>query len=267
MSSLNGKVVILTGATQGIGRALALELAQKKPRLVLAARDAAQLEEAAAQVRARGAEVRVVPTDVGVQQDDERLVAKTLEAFGRIDVLVNNAGIGAMARFDETSDLSIYERVMRVNYFGCVYLTHAALPALKTSRGLIVTVASLAGLTGVPTRTAYAASKHAVFGFYDSLRIELRGTGVDVTMIAPDFVVTEIHRRALGSDGKPIGTTPMQESHIMTAEECARRIVRAMEKRQRLLVLSLRGKVGRFVRLVAPGLIDAIAVKAVREGK
>jgi short-subunit dehydrogenase len=130
-----------------------------------------------------------------------------------------------------------------------------------------VAVSSLAGLTGVPTRTGYAASKHAVFGFFDSLRIELAGTGVTVTLVAPDFVVSEIHRRAAGPDGKPLGESPMQESRIMTAERCAEHIVDAMQRRQRLRILSLRGRVGRFVRLIAPGLIDAIAARAVRLGR
>ena len=160
-------------------------------------------------------------TDVASAEGCRALVARTVERFGALDVLVNNAGIGMIARFDEVEDLSVYERLMRVNYLGCVYLTHAALPHLKRSRGQIVTVASVAGLTGVPTRTGYAASKHAVFGFFDSLRIELLDSGVSVTMVAPDFVVSEIHRRATGPDGKPLGKSPLQESKIMTAEECA----------------------------------------------
>jgi short-subunit dehydrogenase len=130
-----------------------------------------------------------------------------------------------------------------------------------------VVVASLAGLTGVPTRTGYAASKHAVFGFFESLRIELIDTGVSVTIVAPDFVVSEIHRRAVGPDGRPLGESPMQEARIMSAEECARLMARAVERRQRLLVMSLRGKLGRFVRLIAPGLIDRIALRAVQAGK
>jgi short-subunit dehydrogenase len=172
-----------------------------------------------------------------------------------------------MARFDEVTDLSIFESLMRVNYLGCVYLTHDALPHLVASRGQIVALASLAGLTGVPTRTGYAASKHAVIGFYDSLRIELEDSGVGVTVIAPDFVRSEIHRRSVGPDGRPIGTSPMQESKIMSAEECAALTLRAMEKRQRLAVLSSRGRWGRLVRVVAPGLIDRIAARAVREGR
>ena len=164
-------------------------------------------------------------------------------------------------------DLSLFERLMRVNYLGCVYLTYHALRHLKKGRGQIVVVASLAGLTGVPTRTGYAASKHALFGFFDSLRIELRGTGVSVTMIAPDFVVSEIHVRSAGPDGRPLGRSPMQESRIMTAERCAALMIPAMEKRRRLLVMSLRGRLGRFVRLLAPELIDRVAQRAVDRGR
>jgi short-subunit dehydrogenase len=267
MSDFAGKVVVLTGASQGIGHALALALSPHKPKLVLAARDAERLEELAAACRALGAQALVVATDVSRKEDCDRLVDRSIEHFGVIDVLVNNAGAGMIARFEDVQDLTSYESLMRVNYLSCVWLTHRALPALKRSQGLIVAVASLAGFAGVPTRTAYAATKHAVVGFFDSLRVELLATGVAVCVVAPDFVVSQIHKRALGPDGRPLGRTPMQESKIMSAEECARLIVRAMEGRRRLAILSLRGKLGRFVRLVAPGVIDQIALRAVREGK
>lgn len=267
MSVYRDKVVVVTGASQGIGKALCLALAAQKPRLVVAARDKSALETVAAECQARGAKTAVVPVDVADEASCQRLIEGAIDAFGGIDVLVNNAGIGQIARFDETTDLSVYERIMRVNYLGCVYPTYHALPHLKRSRGQIVAVASLAGLTGVPTRTAYAASKHAVFGFFDSLRIELRGTGVDVTLIAPYYVQSEIHRRAVGNDGKQLGDSPMQEEKLMTADECAAAILRAMEKRQRQLTMTLKGKLGRFVKLVAPGIIDSIAARTVREGK
>jgi len=182
-------------------------------------------------------------------------------------VLVNNAGIGMLARFDETHDLTVYDRLMKVNYLGCVYPTYYALPHLKNSRGQIVVMASLAGLTGVPTRTAYAASKHAVFGFFDSLRIELREAGVAVTLVAPYFVVSEIHRRAMGPDGRPLGQSPMREDKIMTAEECAVLTLRGMERRERLVLTNWRGRFGRLARIFAPGLVDRIALKSVREGR
>jgi short-subunit dehydrogenase len=267
MAAYAGKTIVVTGASQGIGRALCLALAPQRPRLVLSARDEVRLAAVAQACRGLGAEALVVRADVSVQADCEHLVAETLARFGALDALVANAGISMWSRFDEVRDLSIYETLMRVSYLGCVYLAHAALPHLKKTRGQVVAVASLAGLTGVPTRTGYAASKHAVMGFFDSLRIELAGTGVAVTIVAPDFVVSEIHRRSVGPDGRPLGETPMQEARLMTAEACAARIVAAMEGRRRLAILSLRGRVGRFVRLVAPGLIDRIAARAVRRGR
>ena len=181
MAVYTGKSIVVTGASSGIGRALCLALAPQRPRLVMAARDASRLEEVAAECRAAGAEVLVVPTDVTSPDECRRMVEHTVAAFGALDVLVNNAGASMMARFDEIEDIGLYERLMRVNYLGSVYPTYYALPHLKKSRGQIVVMSSLAGLTGVPTRTGYAASKHAVFGFFDSLRIELRGTGVSVT--------------------------------------------------------------------------------------
>jgi short-subunit dehydrogenase len=264
MGKFADRTLVITGASEGIGRALACELAPDGPRLVLAARDPQRLEEAAETCRALGAEVLAVPTDVADEHACRTLIERTVARFGGLDVLVNNAGITMWSRFDAVKDLSAFERVMRVNYLSCVYLTAAALPHLKSSRGLIVAVASMAGLTGVPERTGYAASKHAQVGFFDSLRIELRGSGVDVTVVAPDFVVSQIHRRAIGPDGKPLGASPMVEPRLMTAEQCARLIRRAMERRQRLLLTSFRGKLGLALRTFVPGLIDRMAARAIR---
>jgi short-subunit dehydrogenase len=265
MRAFTGKTVLITGASEGIGRALALTLATGKPRLALAARSEARLAEAARACAARGAEVVALPGDVSREADCRQLVAGTLERFGALDVLVNNAGITMWSRFDEISDLGVFARLLAVNYLGAVYTTAAALPHLKASRGLIVAVASIAGLTGVPERTAYAASKHAMVGFFESLRIELAGSGVDVSIVAPDFVVSEIHRRAIGPDGAPLGQTPMQEARIMSAQECARQIVGAMQRRQRLRITSARGRLGRWARLIAPAAVDRIAARAIRE--
>jgi len=267
MAVYAGKVVVVTGASQGIGKALCRELAAQRLKLVLAARDAPALEAAAAECRARGAETLVVPTDVSEEAACRALVEKAVERFSGVDVLVNNAGMGMLARFEDVTDLSLYERLMRVNYLGSVYPTFYAQPHLKRSRGQIVAVSSLVGLTGVPMRTAYAATKHAQVGFFDSLRIELREAGVSVTVIAPYFVQSEIRKRSPGPDGRTVEGSPVREAEIMSAEECARRVVRAMERRQRMLVMSFKGKLGRWVRLVAPGLVDRMAAEAVRRGK
>jgi short-subunit dehydrogenase len=262
-----GKVVVVTGASQGIGRALCLELSPQRPRLVLAARDEGALAAVAGECRSRGAETLVVPTDVSDEAACRRLVERTVGTFCALDVLVNNAGIGMVARFDEVSDLGPYEQLLRVNVLGSVYPTFHALPYLRRARGQIVVVSSLTGLLGVPTRTAYAATKHAQIGFFDSLRVELEGSGVSVTVVCPYFVRSEIRKRSAGPDGRTLAVSPVHEEAVMSAEECARRMVRAMERRQRMLVMTLKGKLGRFLRLVAPGLVDRMVARSVRKGR
>lgn len=266
MGEFTDKVIVLTGASQGIGKALAVALAPQKPVLILAARDEAALRVVEASCRRAGARTFVFPTDVTDETQCRDLIRRTVNEAGGIDVLVHNAGAGMNARLDEMTDVSVFEKLMRLNYLGPMYLTHEALPHLKKSRGRIVVVASVAGLTGVPLRTAYAGSKHAVFGLFESLRIEVADSGVSVTMIAPDFVQSEIHMRALGPDGRPVGDSTIAERVAMPADECARLIVGAMEKRKRILITSWRGKAGRFARLIAPRLIDRIAARAIRRG-
>jgi short-subunit dehydrogenase len=156
---------------------------------------------------------------------------------------------------------------MQVNYMGSVYCTFHALPWLRQSHGLIVGISSLAGRTGVPTRTGYAASKHAMTGFFDSLRIELDGSGVGVTMIFPGFVATGIRENATGPDGKPIRVSRVRESEVMGVEQCAARIVRAIERREREVVMTARGKMGLWLKLLAPALVDRIAKRAIDKGR
>jgi short-subunit dehydrogenase len=166
------------------------------------------------------------------------------------------------ARFEDVDDLTPYQDIMAANYLSAVHLTAAALPYLKRARGVLVAVASIAGLTGVPERTAYAASKHAMIGFFESLRIELADSGVTVTIVAPDFVHSDLHARALGPDGRPQAREP--NTHGITSEECARLVLRGMQRRERLVITSLRGRAGRWARLIAPALVDRIAARAIR---
>ncbi|MBF8291854.1 MAG: short chain dehydrogenase [Steroidobacteraceae bacterium] len=264
MDSFEGKVVVLTGASEGIGRAIALSLAAARARLVLAARNAERLASLSQECISRGAEVLCVPTDVSQRADCTALIDAARARFGAIDVLLHNAGSTMWSRLDELEDPGLLERLMRVNYLGAAWLTWRALPALVAARGRIVAISSVAGLVGVPTRTGYSASKHAMFGFFDSLRIELAGKGVSVTVVAPDFVRSEIHRRAIGPDGKPLGVSPMKEAKIMTAEECAAIILRATLQRRRLVMTSFRSRSLRWLKLLAPGLVDRLAARAIR---
>ncbi len=261
------KVIVITGASSGIGRELAHQLAAQGAWLCLAARTEKRLEEAKAECESLGGRALVLPTDVRQQEQCEAMVRGCVDEYGRIDALINNAGVTMWARFEEVGDLSPFEQIMQTNYFGSMYCTHYALPYLKQSRGLIVGVSSLAGRNGIPTRSAYAASKHAMAGFFDTLRIELAGSGVSVVMIYPGFVSSEVRQRAYGPDGKPLGKSPVREGEVMSTETCARLILRAMHKRQREVVMTARGKLGLWLKLIAPGLVDRIALKAIQGGK
>ncbi len=266
MGEFDDRVVIVTGASEGIGRAFCRALAPQRPRLVLAARARDRLETLAHECRGLGAaQVLVVPTDVTDEAACRNLVESTVAAFGCIDVLVNGAGGTMWARLDEIADTTIFERLMRLNYLGSVYPTYYARPHLERSQGRLVALSSMAGLIGVPTRTGYAAAKHAVVGFFDSLRVELALRGVSVTVVCPDFVVSEIHKRALGADGKPLGQNPMADSAIMTAERCAELMIDAIAHRRRLLLTSGRGRLARWLSLVAPGQVDRLSARAIHE--
>lgn len=264
---LSGKSVVITGASTGIGRALAIEMAREGAWLTLAARDQNRLAETVELCLKAGGKAQAVVTDVGVEEDCKRLIQKAISAYNKIDILVNNAGISMWARFEEVRDLSIFEKMMRVNYMGAVYCTYYALPYLKQSCGLLVAVSSLTGKTGVPTRSGYAATKHALQGFFDSLRIELLGTGVDVLVISPGFVATDIRARAFSGEGVSRGESPREEhsSETMSVEECVRQMMQAIRKRRRELVMTFKARVGMWLKLIAPGVVDRMALNAVRE--
>jgi short-subunit dehydrogenase len=234
---------------------------------VLAARSVERIEQVAAECERAGGSALGVPTDVTDPEQCRALIEKAIARFDSVDFLVNNAGISMWARFEEVTDLGLFERIMRVNYFGSVYVTHAALPHLKRSTGLVVAISSLTGKTGVPTRTGYAASKHAMQGFFDSLRIELLGTGVDVLVASPGFVRTGIRDRVLGADGKPLQASPRDEKSgaTMSLEECTRILVRAIDRREREVVMTASARVGMWLKLVAPRAVDRFVRNAVGE--
>jgi NAD(P)-dependent dehydrogenase (short-subunit alcohol dehydrogenase family) len=266
-SQFRNKVVIITGASSGIGREMALQLAEQEAWLSLAARDAGRLETVRAECQARGGKAIAVRTDVSEESQCAVLVQKTVDAYGRIDALINNAGISMWAIFEDVRDPTIFEKIMRVNYLGSVYCTYHALPYLKKTGGRLVGISSLAGKGGVPTRSGYAASKHAMAGFFDTLRIETAGSGITVTMVYPDFVASEIRKRAFGADGQPLGRSPIREDEIMPVDRCAHMIIRAASGRKRELVMTARGRAGVWVKLIAPGLVDRIARRAITKGR
>lgn len=266
-SVFKDNVVIITGASLGIGRELALQLAEHGAHIALAARDEERLTQVAAQCRERGAAVIAVPTDVSDSAQCRRLIDESLKSFGRIDSLVNNAGVGMWSKFEDVQDITVFERLMRINYLGSVYCTYYALQHLKQTRGRIVVVSSLSGKMGVHLRSGYAASKHAQAGLFDSLRIELMGEGVSVTVAYPDFVATGGRARNLDKEGKPAGHVPPYGKHTMSSQECARIIIDAAAKRKRDVIMTTRGKIGQWARLIIPGLVDRITRRASEKGE
>jgi NAD(P)-dependent dehydrogenase (short-subunit alcohol dehydrogenase family) len=256
--TLADKVILITGASSGIGAALAREVSQQGARVVLAARNEAALKTVAADCPGS----LVVPTDITDRDACQRMIEKTVEHFGRLDILVNNAGLSMLSRFDEIEDFAVFERLMEVNYFGAVYCTHAALPHLKKTGGLVVGISTLAGKTGVPLRTGYSASKHALQGFLDSLRIELMGSGVDVSIISPGFVDTEIRQHSLGADGRPLERNPLHGRRMMSAEAAAHIIAQAIDKRKREVLMGTQGKLLSIGRLLVPGFVDRMAYRS-----
>ena len=258
------EVIVITGASEGIGAEMATQLARTKEAavaLVLAARQASKLESVAAACRQHGTQVLCVPTDVGVRADCETLIAQTVQQFGRIDTLINNAGVSAHALLQDVdaAHLDWYEDLMRVNLWGTVWCTHAALPHLKASRGRLVGVSSLAGLAGVPGRTAYCTTKFAMNGFLEALRTELMADGVSVTIAYPGVVATDIRRRGYNAQGQPAGTSGLSEDKAMPVDVCARKILQGVEARKRDVIMSPLGHVGRWLKLIAPSLVDRLA--------
>lgn len=264
------KVFIITGASDGIGAEIARQLAaahMSEAALALAGRSREKLDAVAAQCRQHGADVLPVAMDVGIEAQCRDLVAQTVAQWGRIDALINNAGISAQALFADVraEDLHWYEDLMRVNHWGAVWCTHAALPELRQSRGHIVAVNSLAGLVGVPGRTAYSATKFAMTGFFEALRIELKNAGVSVTTAYPGVVATQIRYRGYNARGEPAGKSGLKEEGAMPVEACARLIIDGMDRRRREVVMSAKGKLGRFMKLVAPGLVEKMALAALKD--
>lgn len=261
-------VVIVTGASDGIGAELARQMAQAQGsslQLVLAARNWQKLEAVAQSCRQHGAMVVVRPTDVSKEADCRALVTDTVARFGSLDVLINNAGVSGHALLEEIQDLDWCEDLMRVNLWGAIWCTHAALPHLKASRGRILAISSLAGVVALPGRTAYSASKFAMNGFFEALRLEVAPHGVQVTLAFPGVVATDIRHRGFNAQGLPAGLSQLDESSAMPVDVCARLTLEGFERGQREVFLTASGRLARWLKLIAPTWVDRMALKALRK--
>lgn len=258
---MNNKVIIVTGGSSGIGEACALEFAKRGAKVVIAARNTDKLKGVAAKIEQLGKEVLTVQCDVAIQTDCEKLIKETIAKFGKVDVLVNNAGISMRAIFNEV-DIDVLKRVMDINFYGAVYCTKFALPHILKNKGSVVGVSSIAGYVGLPARTGYSASKFAMQGFLDALRTENLKKGLHVMVACPGFTASNIRNTALSADGSAQGETPRDESKMMTSEEVALAIVNGVAKRKRKLILTGEGKMVVFLSKFFPTFLEKQVYKA-----
>ena len=251
------KVVIITGASSGIGLASARLLASRGARVVMAARSYERMVELAPSVSPDPERVLCVKADVTSEEDCRNLVEEAVKRFGRIDILVNNAGISMRAMFKDL-DLGVIRSLMDVNFWGTVQCTKYALPYLLETKGQVVGVISIAGFSALPARTGYSASKYAVRGFLDTVRIEHLKDGLNVLVFAPGYTESNVRKAALTADGSPQGETPLKEEKLMSAEECARHLAKGLEKRKSQVVLTGLGKATVLAHNLFPRLTDKL---------
>ncbi len=255
MKRMDGECVVVTGASSGIGEALAREYASLGASVVLGARGETKLKEIVAEIREAGGKACYLVVDVVSREDCEALISKAIESYGRIDVLICNAGISMRALFDDL-DLDVLHRLMDVNFWGTVNCVKPALPHIQASRGSIVGVSSVAGLHGLPARTGYSASKYAMTGFLETIRIENLKKGVHVMIACPGFTASNVRFAALTANGESQGETPRDESKMMSSEQVARIIIRDTKRRKRLSLMEFNGRGTHLIKKFFPALLD-----------
>ena len=255
MKTLKDKVIVITGASSGIGEALARECAVQGANVVLGARSLQKLQLIVGDIRSKGGEATYCAVDVTKPEECRNLIDTAVGEYGGLDVLICNAGLSMRALFDDV-DLEVLHRLMDVNFWGTVNCCKFALPYLQQSHGSIVGISSVAGLHGLPGRTGYSASKYAMTGFLETLRIENLRKGLHVMIACPGFTASNVRFSALTADGKQQGATPRNESKMMTPEEVARIVARGILKRKRLCLMENEGRATHFVKKFAPGFLD-----------
>ena len=257
---IKNKVVIITGASSGIGLASAREFACRGAKVVIAARTLDKLECIEREMKDCGFQVLAVQTDVTKETDCANLINVAVKTFGKIDILVNNAGISMRALFKDL-DLKVMKKLMDVNFWGTVYCTKYALPYLLKSKGSLVAVSSVAGFHGLPGRSGYSASKFAIHGFMETVRIENLKTGLHVMILSAGFTSSNIRKTALDANGNQQGESPRNEDKMMKPEGVAKAMVKAIKKRKRNKILTVEGKLTALFQRILPTVVDWAAFR------
>lgn len=252
---MKDRVVIITGGSSGIGKALAVEFGSKGSKIVITGRNLVELDKTVDELRAKGISIIGFQADVSKEEDNQKMADFAIQSYGTIDVLINNAGITMRALFEDV-DLDVVKKVMDINFYGVLYATKYCLPEIKKNRGSIIGISSIAGFRGLPGRTGYSASKFALNGFLEVLRTELLKTGVHVLTACPGFTASNIRKRALTKNGSAQSESPRNEEKMMSAEECAHHIYNATVARKRMLVLTSQGKLAVLLNKLLPGFAD-----------
>src|SRR6185503_12917042 len=261
------KIIVITGASSGIGKSLAIEFAKRGANLVLGARQYVTLCELTDQlISEHSIKAIAVACDVTKEEDCEHLIKQAILTYGKIDVLVNNAGISMRALFVD-ADIEVLKAVMDVNFWGTVYCTKYALPEILKTKGTVVGVSSIAGYKGLPGRTGYSASKFAMNGFLDVLRVENLKNGINVLTACPGFTASNIRTNSLDKDGKQQGESTMQEEKMMTSDEVAKIIANGIENRARTLIMTGQGKLMVFLNKFFPKLVDKLVYNTIAKEK
>jgi dehydrogenase/reductase SDR family member 7B len=263
---MQGKTVIITGASSGIGEACAYAFAHKGAKIVLAARNLDKLRHIEQKLQSQSVKVLAIKCDVRNEEDCRNLIQDTVNYFGRIDVLINNAGISMRALFKDV-DLKVLEELMQTNFWGAVYCTKYALPHLIANKGSVIGVNSWAGFTGLPARTGYTASKFALLGFLEALRVENLKTGLHVGSIFPGYTTSNIRNTALNANGEAQKDSPLDEKKLMPAEEVADKIVQMVLRRRKYHILTFTGKVMYWVNKLFPNYVDRKVYEVVSREK
>ncbi|MFI3316785.1 MAG: SDR family oxidoreductase [Rikenellaceae bacterium] len=261
MKSLKEKVVIVTGASSGIGEALAKTYAAAGANVVLAARQEDKLKAITSQITAAGGSAIYSVCDVVKVDDCKKMVDAAIAAYSKIDILICNAGLSMRALFDDV-DLEVLHKLMDVNFWGTVNCVKFALPYLQASKGSIVGVSSVAGIHGLPARTGYSASKYAMTGFLETVRIENLKKGLHVMIACPGFTASNVRFSALTADGTSQGETPRAEEKMMTSEQVADIIMKATAKRKRLCLMEFDGRASHLVKKFFPKFLDKMFYNA-----
>jgi short-subunit dehydrogenase len=258
MFSLSDKVVVITGASSGIGKAIAEKALFEGAKIAVCARNLEKLKSVFKD--SANNNVMLVQADVSKEADCKAFIESVLQKWGRVDVLVNNAGISMRALFED-ADLSVIRELMDINFWGTVYCTKYALTSIRENKGVILGISSIAGFRGLPARTGYSASKFAMQGFLEALRTELLHTGAHVMWVSPGFTSSNIRNVARSADGTSQGETPLDESKLMSAEECAGIILDAVKKRKRVVIMTGQGKLTVWLNKLFAGLADKLVYK------